>query len=112
WVGVGWDLTIPHIEVDTRFGVPEYDGNERYLLNGAALVPGATTGTERTYFRRVEGAFERIVRRGTTATDFEWEVTDQHGTKFFYGSSNPAYPGPMIGPSESRLTDVHASDPA
>src|SRR6185369_3740526 len=26
WLGLGWDLKAPSIEVDTRFGVPRYDG--------------------------------------------------------------------------------------
>src|SRR5262249_12190434 len=25
WLGVGWDLRMPSIEIDSRFGVPKYD---------------------------------------------------------------------------------------
>src|SRR5215831_1813243 len=38
WLGTGWGLDIPSIEIDTRWGVPRYDTSletETYLLNGA-----------------------------------------------------------------------------
>lgn len=44
WVGLGWDLSVGDVSVDTRWGVPRYDaGNETesYLLDGQALVPTA-----------------------------------------------------------------------
>src|SRR5262249_45757604 len=37
WMGVGWNLDFSAIEVDTRFGVPLYDGTEIYLLGGEML---------------------------------------------------------------------------
>ena len=40
-LGVGWQLSGSQVEVDTRWGVPRYDGTERYLLNGIAIVPVA-----------------------------------------------------------------------
>ncbi len=39
WLGVGWDLPLSKVEVDTRFGAPFYDAEERYLLDGEAIVP-------------------------------------------------------------------------
>src|SRR5262249_19009767 len=42
WLGVGWDLGLPQVTIDTRFGVPRYDGakeTESYLLNGQQLTP-------------------------------------------------------------------------
>jgi hypothetical protein len=39
--GNGWDIPIPKITVDTRWGVPRYDNakeTEEYLLNGEQLV--------------------------------------------------------------------------
>ncbi|MBI3459698.1 hypothetical protein HY009_02010, partial [Candidatus Acetothermia bacterium] len=43
WLGVGWDLDVSRIEIDTRWGVPFYDDTnderKRFLLNGAAIVP-------------------------------------------------------------------------
>src|SRR5262245_43553788 len=81
WLGMGWDLAIPSIDIDTRWGVPRYDTGqidpgrkpletETYLLNGEQLAPVAHRGAlvERTgnrhYSLRVEGQFLRIIRRG------------------------------------------------
>ncbi|MBC7172689.1 MAG: hypothetical protein H5U40_09695, partial [Polyangiaceae bacterium] len=44
WVGVGWDVGISSISVDTRFGAPRYRPNketETYLLDGEQLAPTA-----------------------------------------------------------------------
>ena len=41
WLGLGWNLSIPTIEVDTRWGVPTYDSaneTESYLLNGEEMA--------------------------------------------------------------------------
>jgi RHS repeat-associated protein len=90
WMGLGWDLSLSRIEVDTRFGVPlpsgsdptQFDGKEIYLLDGSALT---AIDTNRTQFqRRVEGRFDQIqhVGKGAGST---WVVTDKHGTQFTYG---------------------------
>ena len=85
WVGVGWDLTLPAIEIDTRFGVPRYDGTETYLLDGEALVPiAAKPGF---YQRRVEGRFDQIQRLGTDPTSYSWLVTDKNGTQMTFGAN-------------------------
>jgi RHS repeat-associated protein len=87
WLGVGWDLRLPSIEISTLFGVPRYDGTERYLIDGDQLAP---TSDPRTFVRRVEGSFERIVRHGSRPDDFWWEVTDKNGTRSIYGQSPQA----------------------
>src|SRR5215470_10060743 len=76
WLGVGWDLAIPSIEIDTRWGVPRYDTGqidgtpretETYLLNGEQLAPVAHRGdlkprtANKSFSLRVEGAFQKIV---------------------------------------------------
>lgn len=41
WLGEGWDLNIPDIKIDTKFGVPTYNTQfetETYLLNGMMLA--------------------------------------------------------------------------
>src|SRR5262249_49440797 len=87
WLGVGWDLELPSIEVDTRFGVPRYDGtSETYLLDAPMLTPNR----DGTSSRGVEGRFDRIERKGTGPSDFSWEVTDKAGTRFIYGLSAAA----------------------
>ncbi|MEK7425882.1 MAG: SpvB/TcaC N-terminal domain-containing protein, partial [Actinomycetota bacterium] len=98
WLGVGWDLRISRIEVETRFGVPVYDGTERYLFDGDALVPttepttvadGPTcaSGAARRYRPRVEGAFSHILRCGDSPAGYHWEVRDRAGTLFVYGDT-------------------------
>jgi RHS repeat-associated protein len=102
WLGVGWALSLPRIEIDTRWGVPTYAAGEepRYLLDGAELVPTlelegptcTTGGPGRRYHARIEGAFAHVLRCGTTADTFHWEVRDRDGTLFVYGASSPADP--------------------
>ena len=44
WLGAGWDLAIPSVSIDTRWGVPRYDAaleTESYLLEGESLTPVA-----------------------------------------------------------------------
>jgi RHS repeat-associated protein len=41
WLGLGWDLSIPSISIDTRWGVPTYDPtfeSEIYTLGGEQLT--------------------------------------------------------------------------
>ncbi len=94
WLGLGWDLRLPSIEVSTIFGVPRYDAakeSESYLIDGEQLAPLADPDQDRTadraYVRRSEGSFERIVRRGSAPTGYSWEVTDKNGTRSLYGLS-------------------------
>jgi RHS repeat-associated protein len=88
WLGLGWDLGLPSVRVETRFGVPKYDGTELYLLEGAALAPEPVKGPGGARFRRrVEGAFERIERSGGSPADYVWTVTDKAGTRYTYGAS-------------------------
>ena len=40
WLGEGWNLSIPSITLDTRWGVPRYDTSketETYLMSGSML---------------------------------------------------------------------------
>jgi len=96
WVGVGWDLNISKIEIDTRWGVPTYTDGEspRYLLDGAELVPsdepaeGPTCANARRYRARIEGAFAHILRCGADPASYHWEVHDRDGTLFVYGDTD------------------------
>jgi RHS repeat-associated protein len=105
WLGEGWDLRLPSIEVSTLFGVPRYAPDvetETYVLNGEQLAPTAdrTAPAPRTrdrfFTQRTEGEFLRIVRRGSSPDSYFWEVTDKEGTRWIYGQSAAA-----------RLQDVH-----
>jgi RHS repeat-associated protein len=101
WLGVGWSLDVPSVEVDTRFGAPKYssDGrSEQYVLGGEQLVrmvdqngadarpPGAPAGTDVYFRRRVEGRFDWIARTGTSPQTFAWKVTDKNGVVYTYGA--------------------------
>ncbi|MFI6698967.1 SpvB/TcaC N-terminal domain-containing protein [Streptomyces sp. NPDC050509] len=96
WTGVGWDMSTPLITVDTRWGVPRYDGakeTESYLLNGEPLTPVVHRGAlpartaEKVFHSRVEGRFDRIVRHGDKPSNYWWEVTDKQGLRTVYGGA-------------------------
>jgi hypothetical protein len=103
WLGMGWDLAVPAITVDTRWGVPRYGAGletETYLMGGQQLTPMANRGqfvprsAEKVFHTRIEGSFARIVRHGTDPRSYTWEVVDKSGTHSFYGGS-----------TDSTLTD-------
>ena len=107
WVGVGWDLSLPTISVETRWGVPRYDHSkesELYLLNGQQLVtkdqngniedmPHRTnqwknrnyTPNYKQFYPRINETFDSIVRHGTNPTNYWWSVTDRNGITSYYG---------------------------
>ncbi|MEV4482529.1 SpvB/TcaC N-terminal domain-containing protein [Micromonospora coxensis] len=110
WTGVGWDLTMPAVSVETRWGVPRYAAGtetETYLLNGEQLTPVAHRGTpvartaEKVFHTRVEGSFARIVRHGTNPKNYTWEVTDKNGIHWHYG----ALPGAEGPAADASLAD-------
>jgi len=105
WLGQGWDLSVPSISVETRWGVPLYHPtieSETYNLQGAMLA-GVDNGStfvahkgeevsrqpedieERQFYKRIGGGFERIMRYGNSPDEYYWEVTDKSGTQYFYG---------------------------
>jgi RHS repeat-associated protein len=94
WMGLGWDIAMQSVSIDTRWGVPRYDAaleTESYVLDGEPLTPVAHRGelkprtAEKTFHTRVEGQFRRIIRHGSAPANYWWEVTDKNGTRFFYG---------------------------
>lgn len=97
WTGLGWDVPMQAISIDTRWGVPRYDAStetETYLLQGEQLTPLAHRGApppraaDKVFHTRIEGQFQRIVRRGNTPANYRWEVTDKSGTRYFYGAAS------------------------
>ncbi|WP_437956878.1 SpvB/TcaC N-terminal domain-containing protein [Sorangium sp. So ce119] len=105
WLGVGWDLRLSRVEIDTRFGVPTYaTGEERYALDGSELVrTGDASGEPQVYRQRVEGRFARILRHGTGPDSYSWEVTDKDGTTYVYGRSATAR---LADPDPGRPSNV------
>jgi len=109
WVGLGWDLSLGAVEVDTRWGVPLMcpaggalcgpDGardveSETYLLDGDVLAPTSVrpsfeprVADRADWVRRAETEWERVVRHGSSPADYWWEVTDKLGTHRFYGAT-------------------------
>ena len=109
WLGVGWDISIPSITVETRWGVPRYDPDkesEVYVYEGEQLVtmdggghfremPHRTNqwtdrnvldqdGLEQFYPRKNE-AFDSIVRHGSGPDSYWWTVTHKNGVTDYYG---------------------------
>ena len=101
WAGEGWDISIPTISVDTRWGVPRYDAtyeSETYLLNGQMLAmmevdtmtvahrkPTVLRQTDRQFFLRQGGDFSKIIRKGNSPSNYYWEITDRNGVVYTYG---------------------------
>ncbi len=92
WLGVGWNLRTSAIEIDTRYGVPRYDGTEQYTIDGESLTPasaapsGAPAGTY--FIRRNEGRFDWIQRVLQTNGGYYWLVTDKAGIRYTYGQAD------------------------
>lgn len=96
WMGLGWDLAMPSVMVDSRWGVPRYDSaneTESYLIDGEQLAPLTHRGAlvartaNKSFRARVEGGFRRITRHGNSPGTYWWEVCDKDGTAYFYGGS-------------------------
>ena len=104
WAGEGWDVFIPTISIDTRWGVPHYNDSietETYLLNGQMLAmmegdemtvahrqDSIPRKTDRQFFLRQGGDFSKIIRKGTSPNNYYWEITDRNGVVYIYGDSS------------------------
>jgi hypothetical protein len=98
WLGTGWNLSIPAVTIDTRWGVPRYDTvleTEMYQLNGLQLAPTNNrsalvhrSATDKQFYLRVEGPFSKIIRHGTHPAAYWWEVTEKNGNRSCYGGSS------------------------
>ncbi|MEM1358748.1 MAG: SpvB/TcaC N-terminal domain-containing protein, partial [Bacteroidota bacterium] len=96
WLGRGWDMGLPSIEVETRWGVPRYHPateTETYLLDGAMLAPVAHRGPSRprtaevTFHPRVSTGYQRITRHGGNPENYWWEIAYPNGTVEYYGGT-------------------------
>lgn len=105
WMGLGWNINVPCIEVNTKWGVPTYDQgteSESYLLDGKQIMlqfpkdksfylpqratPPGPMGTV-NFYQRVDNGLLKIQRIGNYKSAFKWEVIDKSGTKYYYGST-------------------------
>jgi hypothetical protein len=92
-LGRGFDIDFPAITIDTRFGMPEYDGQDRYMLDGERLLFADKEGDALLYKPRVEKAFRRIRWMRDGASGDYWEVTEKSGAVRIYGTGD-AWIGP------------------
>ncbi|MGI9510237.1 MAG: SpvB/TcaC N-terminal domain-containing protein, partial [Geminicoccaceae bacterium] len=113
--GLGWSLSLPQIGRKTEKGLPEYAGDDVYVLSGAEdLVPVLDTagvqivqrvsddGTGEQflitrYRPRIEGLFARIERWEQTASAdtgtigaLHWRVTTKENLTSIYGRTRAA----------------------
>ena len=125
WLGVGWDIPIPAITLDTRWGVPRYNGSvetEIYLLNGEQLItkdgngephkmPHRTNqqisrlpdGTQ--FYARFGDAHDSIIRHGDNPRNYWWEVVDRNGVTHYYGRYHDA----VFADRPASLADDHGN---
>lgn len=113
WVGMGWDLAVPAITIDTQWGVPRYDmayETETYTLNGETMTPLSYRTewqprvAEKVFHLRVEGSFQKIIRHGSTPANYWWEIVDKSGTRYFYGAtSNGLNPNAILTDSQGNI---------
>lgn len=120
WLGQGWDLSVPSICVDTRWGVPRYDPKyetETYSMNGVKLATIVDTlnhpsvsdtlgfvsvAHKGILFERltadagvqfnpvIENGFSRITRHGSNPSNYYWKVVTKDGITYTYGGANNA----------------------
>ena len=97
WLGLGWDLQIPSVSIDTRWGVPRYNSTmetETYSIGGGMLAPVAhrnalvARSSNKQFHPRVEGSFNKIIRQGDSPKNYWWQVTDKSGTVYSYGGTS------------------------
>ncbi|MBD1556275.1 hypothetical protein HC752_04935 [Vibrio sp. S9_S30] len=115
WMGMGWNLSVPTVSLDTRWGVPRYDGateTETYLFAGEQLAPVAHRATpvsrtsEKRFYPRVEGSFNRIIRHGSNPTNYWWEITNKNGTQHFFGGDGTnMLPAATLATAEGNISD-------
>jgi RHS repeat-associated protein len=94
WLGTGWNMAAPAVSIETRWGSPRYDAGletEMYQLNGEQLAPVnnrselVARASEKRFYQRVEGPFNKIIRHGTSPANYWWEVTNKNGVRNFFG---------------------------
>lgn len=132
WLGLGWNITVPSIAIDTRWGVPLLDPDkesEIYTLGGEQLmypksagkdwmpnrhfdVTGSqystlprtrlTTG-QANFTMRKQGSFTTIQRIGTSVNNYVWKVTDSNGTISWYGGKNVPNENAVLRNSASNI---------
>ncbi|MBB6324466.1 RHS repeat-associated protein [Algoriphagus iocasae] len=111
WLGVGWNLSMPQISVDTRWGVPSYDNSietEVYSINGNTLsmegnykanrdrVTRQSSASGVNFIENTRSNFKSLKRYGNSPSTYYWVETMANGTTYYYGGDalsgvDPAY---------------------
>jgi RHS repeat-associated protein len=119
WMGLGWDLAVSEIAVDTTFGAPHFDPtreSESYTHDGNLLVPNAVgdawvprvNQTRRDYTHQVETEYAEIIRHvvgNGGPDDYFWEVRGKDGGVRWYGATPDSG-----GPAPSTTSSVPTID--
>lgn len=84
WLGVGWSLDLGYIEINTKLGVPKYDGSDSYTFLFQGVMSELVRLSDGTYRAKDEGLFLRFVK----APEGYWEVTDKSGTTYLFGQTS------------------------
>ncbi len=96
WAGMGWDISAPAVSIETRWGAPRYDSNqetESYSIAGEALIPNTHRAAwvgrtaDKQFYPRREGAFQQIIRKGSSPKNYYWVVKDKSGVASYYGGT-------------------------
>ncbi|MEE8575050.1 MAG: SpvB/TcaC N-terminal domain-containing protein, partial [Thermodesulfobacteriota bacterium] len=81
WVGTGWDLTLGHIQRNTKHGI-DYSSDD-YIVGGVELTPRTDWCPTGCYGKKIEREFSRYYKTPGGG----WEVTNKNGTKLFFGTT-------------------------
>ena len=123
WCGEGWDVNVPSISIDTRWGVPRYNAameTETYSMDGEMLATMDDSGqtsvahrgekiarkADRQFYARNEGAFSRIIRKGNDPGNYYWEATDKNGTVYTYGGAGAVLSGEVTALDGTKKTVI------
>nr|MBP3282511.1 hypothetical protein [Treponema sp.] len=93
-MGKGFDVNYGSaVSTDTRLGLPKYDTEDQYILDGVLLSEKSRNGNTVTYSPQRETSFSRIVRSGAGTDSDSWIVTDKNGTKRIYAQDKESCVG-------------------
>lgn len=97
WLGQGWNLSLPSVSIDTRWGSPRYDESketESYTLAGEELLPNThraeweNRSSDKRFYPRREASFSKIIRQGNSPKNYHWKVSSKNGIISYYGHTD------------------------